>query len=360
MHENDPLLGIVYLPLAKVLSKRSQINGFFPLSGGVGYGRARISIVFRSVQLQAPLNTLGWEYGTLQVEPKTMSTDLPAEFNNLRLKLRTNLARGKMSYSSSSTSLDHEQPQSGTWKSRRCRPLKLAARKRYSSAMVVEFKKPKSLFDGLEAYGMFWLKDIPDNEEQTITVTIWKGGNMKRAKACCIDEVPGATKVGTVRLRVTFWSGLSGYHIPVASKDPNLAQVMEVLDTAHDNDEMDFDVGDGDSSSSSSSSDDSSDDESEAGDGDVTPTTSASRGSGESVRSGESNGLSKNGKRGLAASVKEYKQNRKQLHRKNRGLMQWKGPRTLQWMKHKVQHGEHKVESLFKHHEREPGVETEV
>ncbi|GME24699.1 meiotically up-regulated protein [Neofusicoccum parvum] len=363
VHEDDPLLGIVYLPLGKILSKRSQVNAFFPLSGGVGFGRARVSMVFRSVQLQAPRNVLGWDYGTLEVAPRTASTELPSEFSNLRLKVRTNLARGKMYYSSSTTGVDQKQGLGGIWKSRHSRPLKLAVRKRYASPIVIEFKKPKAVFDGLEAYGTFWLKDVPDNEEQTITVSIWKGGNMKRATACCIDEVPDAAKVGTVTLRVTFWSGLSGYHIPLATKDPSLAQVMEVLDTAHDNDEMEFDVGDGNGSSSSSSSSDDSDDESdigEYGDGDATPTTSASRGSGESVRSSGSDRLSKNGKRGLAASVKDYKRHKKQLHRKNRGLMQWKGPRTLQWMKHKIEHGEQRVEGLFKHQERQPGIETEV
>ncbi|KAL1643447.1 hypothetical protein SLS58_004805 [Diplodia intermedia] len=364
VHEDDALLGIVYLPLDKVLAKRSQVNAFYPLSGGVGYGRARVSMVFRSVHLQAPRNMLGWDYGTLEVAPKTESTDLPPDFKNLRLKVRTNLGRGKM-YSCGSSADGYQQPHpNGTWRSRRFKPLKLAVRKRYASPVIVEFKKPKSVLDGLQAYGVFWLKDVPDNEEQTITVSIWKDGDMKHALTCSADEVRGATKVGTVTLRVTFWSGLSGYHIPLASKDPNIAQVMEVLDTAHDNDEMDFDVGDGgsSSSSSSSSSDDSGDesDYKKNEDGDVTPTTSASRGSGESARSGGSDGLSKNGKRGLAASVKEYKRHRKQLHRSNRGMMQWKGPRTLQWMKHKVEHGEQRVENLFKHREREAGIETEV
>lgn len=307
---------------------------------------------------------LGWDYGTLEVVPRTESTDLPSDLKNLRLKVRTNLGRGKMYYSTSGTSETQTQRHGGVWTSRHTKPLKLAVRKRYASPVIVEFKKPKSVLDGLQAYGVFWLKEIPDNEEQTITVPIWKGGDMKHALTCCADEIRGATKIGTVALRVTFWSGLSGYHVPLASKDPNIAQVMEVLDTAHDNDEMDFDIGDGgSSSSSSSSSSDESDDESGYGkavDGDVTPTTSASRCSGESARSSRSDSLSKNGKRGLAASVKEYKKNRKHLHRKNRGLMQWKGPRTLQWMKHKVEHGEQRVETLFKHQEREPGIETEV
>ncbi|OQE01089.1 hypothetical protein PENSOL_c005G00591 [Penicillium solitum] len=54
MYEHDPLIGIVVLPLADTFKQRSQINEYFSLSGGIGHGRVRISMVFRSIQLQAP------------------------------------------------------------------------------------------------------------------------------------------------------------------------------------------------------------------------------------------------------------------------------------------------------------------
>lgn len=43
--EADPLIGIVYLPLSKVLAGKSQVMENYPLIGGVGYGRARVSLV---------------------------------------------------------------------------------------------------------------------------------------------------------------------------------------------------------------------------------------------------------------------------------------------------------------------------
>jgi hypothetical protein len=36
MHEHHPLVGIVVLPLAQVFKQRSQVNDYFPLSGGIG------------------------------------------------------------------------------------------------------------------------------------------------------------------------------------------------------------------------------------------------------------------------------------------------------------------------------------
>ena len=37
-----------------------------------------------------------------------------------------------------------------------------------------------------------------------------------------------------IELKLKFWSGLSGFHAKSAGKDSNLADVMEVLDTACD------------------------------------------------------------------------------------------------------------------------------
>jgi len=142
---------------------------------------------------------------------------------------------------------------------------------------------------------------------------------------------------------MTFWRGLSGYHGHLASKDTNIADVMEALDCAHDNNEAEESgLEDGhhsDSSSSSSSSED------EEGAGKIKKRKSS---------------LEADGKRGTVGQIRDYKTHSKQLHRKNRGLMQWKAPRTLQWIHHKIERGEQKVEGLFKHHQRDGGIETEV
>ncbi|KAK5188266.1 hypothetical protein LTR16_008485, partial [Cryomyces antarcticus] len=44
VHEDDALLGVIYLPLGKIFAERSQINGNYPLAGGIGYGRCRVSV----------------------------------------------------------------------------------------------------------------------------------------------------------------------------------------------------------------------------------------------------------------------------------------------------------------------------
>ena len=273
---------------------------FFPITGGVGFGRIRISIVFRAVQLQAPRALLGWDYGTLEVQPEIRSHHLEKHLQSCRLKVRTSLSHGKMH-----TTAD------GLWRTRHEKSMKLPVRKRYSSALIIEFRSASKLMDKTQAFAVLWLKEIPDEEDQTVTLTVWKG-NLKRAETCALDEY--GEKLGSIELSLKFWAGLSGYHDPLARKDQNLADVMEVLDAAQDNDEVDMDVGDPAADHPNSSSSSSDDDES-------------SRRSSVSLfkrRSKADSDLSENGKRGTVDQVRDYKQHSKQLHRRNRGLMQWK------------------------------------
>jgi hypothetical protein len=95
--ENDALLGIVYLPLAKVFEKRSQIMDMYPLVGGTGFGRVRISMMFRSVGLQLAPEQIGWDYGTLEIKgPVKSKGRLPEDLMSHRIKLRSKMGRVKM------------------------------------------------------------------------------------------------------------------------------------------------------------------------------------------------------------------------------------------------------------------------
>jgi hypothetical protein len=321
VHEDDALVGVVHLPLSVVFSEQSQINAFFPISGGVGYGRVRISMVFRSVKWQAPPPALGWESGTLDVEPTIKSISLPQKLYGYRMKLTTNLSRGKM-----------QSDGQGTWKAKKEEHIRLAVRKRHSSPLIIQFRHNRLGPDETEAFGVLWLKDIQDDVLETVRIPVWKG-DLKHARQNCLDSY--GEKLGEVEISLKFWRGLSAYHYGLASRDPNVANAMDVLDATNDHDEIERDVDEGkdDTSSSSSSSSESSDDETQLG---------------------------VDGKRGPKQQLKEYKANRRQLHRRNRGLMQWKGARTLPWLTHKLEHSEQRFHDLFRHREREPTVEMEV
>ena len=170
--------------------------GFWPLSGGIGHGRIRLSMVWRSVELQAPHSLLGWSYGTVDVHPMATSPDCPQDLKSCRLKLKTNISMGKL------------YPQEGgvaKWGAKKDQNLNLAVQKRYSSCMSIAFKNKGFLGDKVAAFCVLWLKDIPDEEEQELELPIWRG-NFERATACCLDEC--GEKLGTLKLKLTFWAGM--------------------------------------------------------------------------------------------------------------------------------------------------------
>ena len=144
--EEDALLGLVFLPLSMLFQDRSQVMDTYPLAGGVGYGRVRISMVWRSVALQLPPNLRGWDYGTLEIKGAVRPKgQLQENLKHDRIKIRTNLSRTKM------------HPHNGQWQSKRKdadESAFLAVRERYSSAMVIEFRKTSIGADKTPAFGV--------------------------------------------------------------------------------------------------------------------------------------------------------------------------------------------------------------
>lgn len=63
---------------------------------------------------------------------------------------------------------------------------------------------------------------------------------------------------------------------------------------------------------------------------------------------------------GLIEQYREKRRDQRVEHRRHRGVMQFRIPRTARWAMHKGERVQDKVVGIFKHHTREPGVETEV
>jgi C2 domain len=378
--ENDALLGIVDLPLAKVFENRSQVMDSYPIAGGIGYGRARISMVFRSVEMHLPKELMGWDYGTLEVKaPVKTKGQLQDDLSIYRIKLRSNLDRVKM------------QAEGGEWTPKNGKKsVFLPFRKRYSAALIIEFRKSSIGTDSTPGFAVFWLKDIPDDEEKTITMKVWKGGKeaLKKATTCC--DYTGLEEnehcLGEIEVCMKFWRGLSGYHKAFAQKGKNgdIRDVMEVLDTANDEREDEGATEDNSDDSEDSDDDTNTNDGNDTDDGDHATKEALNRGlkadadtptssSASSTHSTSGNSLigklkgivdghnkSDDGSRGVVNQAMDYKDHHKQLHRKHKGIMQWKGARTVDWMVEGMRQGKGKASGMFEHQERTTGIETEV
>ncbi|KAK0736491.1 hypothetical protein B0T21DRAFT_393179 [Apiosordaria backusii] len=411
--ENDPLLGVVYLPLRKVFAERSQVMETRPLAGGIGYGRVRVSMVWRSVELNMVKEIgTGWEFGTLEVKAPIkaaagLDEGLKKRWN--KVKLQTKVGKEKMHFSSDI----------GGWRPKRQNKdsVFLGVSNRYATSMVIEFRDTtKIMGEDPVALAALWLGDIPDEEETNVRLKVWRGGKkqLKRARGCADfkGSEDGEKPLGEVEMTVRFWRGLSRFHKHLGGKSGNKAtgikSVLEVLDAVNDENMMDFYDG-SDSESKSSSGTDSestsdSDSDSWAGRGQGALQTRDSHEEAEkrkmirkaghdssteyssdedeapsngnpimpikkaktkikkrvsSLLDGKG-GSDDDGKRGPISQLQDYKRHRKQLHRKHRGVMQWKAARSVDWMVDKVKDGKHKVQGLMDHSEKEQGIETEV
>ncbi|KAF4589452.1 meiotically up-regulated protein [Ophiocordyceps camponoti-floridani] len=339
LREDNPLLGIVHLPLGDVFKERSQVMGFWPLTGGIGQGRIRLSLLWRSVELQAPRNLLGWSYGTLEVQARASSVDCPEELRLCKLKLTTNISMGKM----------HPLPgPEAEWKAKKGQHLDLAVTRRYSSCMAIAFKNKGFFGDKVAAFCVLWLKDVPDEGEVTLELPIWKG-DRERAMACCLDEC--GERLGSLRMRLTFLAGMGNAHSKWASRRQNLRDVVEVMETARDH----LNTNDMRRESLAVSEEASSDSDSSACPDDAKSLRSLRTTGGSTLPDG-----SIEHRQGPLDKIRDYRRRDKALHRQHRGVMQWKVPRTAKWVKNKFGKVGGGVGGLFDHQSRQAGIETEV
>jgi len=151
---------------------------------------------------------------------------------------------------------------------------------------------------------------------------------------------------------------------------------MEVLETARDNldaEEAEVEAGvirneDDDKSSEHGASDvdDSSTDDDDDNDNNDVESNRRRPVSGHANENGGDNSYNKDSNdnnkdsEGLIEHYRSRRRDQKVEHRRHRGVMQFKIPRTALWAKHKGERVQDKLESIFKHHTRDPGIETEV
>jgi hypothetical protein len=214
--EHDPILGVVPLKLSDILETSSQVTRWYPLDGGIGFGRIRISLLFRSIETRLPPNMLGWDVGTFEfTSERILATNYKSA---AKLKMRTGGSTGKLGRSG-------------------CKPLeegdgyfwdlqadgvrhsaRLPVKYRYRSPIVFELHtagKRKA-----DAYAVIWLHHLIDNEDTPINIPIWQTSAPERltqnyiTEANCTNEVAleDLKEVGRLQFRGRFKAGMDESH----------------------------------------------------------------------------------------------------------------------------------------------------
>lgn len=175
--QHDPVLGVVPLKLSDILETSSQVTRWYPLDGGIGFGRLRISLLFRSAETRLPPQQLGWEVGTFLFMSNTI--EARGYDHRAKIKLRTGGSTGKISrsvcYAMKEGSggyywdLEANMKENEDQKGQRVR---LPVKYRYRSPVVFELhtaNKRKA-----DAYAVLWLNTLIDNEDTPIEIPIYR------------------------------------------------------------------------------------------------------------------------------------------------------------------------------------------
>lgn len=434
--QHDPIIGVVPLKLSNILQTSSQNTRWYPLDGGVGFGRIRISILFRSVELRLPPQQLGWDIGTFEFLSDFITTTNYAPGSNVKLRLRTG-------GSSASVKRNHCTQEDGGLKfdiseSEDGRKLRLPVRHRYSSPIFVEFHT--SGHRKADAFASLWLLELVDGEEQDFNIPIFKCDNSVRLAQSYITqdnykEIPDTKieEVGHLHFKGRFSAGTDTDHIkfvsdndsretiesweacygegvrqqevhvevpPLVQKlhDKSLTHGRDVLAQAdeqdkdrwltkdgtdwsgafgqdpkelmarrnnHQEDSEEYDNFDGDEDGDADSDDDDpdlgiQDAGSDASAGDYGTEGGRRSTDTQATSASDASDGSSSGSKNPYKAYKDYKERSRDLHRKHRGLMQWRPLRNMQFVKDEAKFAARKVKKLTALDGRQPDVETEV
>ncbi|KAG0640302.1 hypothetical protein HOY80DRAFT_959482 [Tuber brumale] len=324
--ESDPILGAVELKLDKVFQNSSVISRYYPIQGGVGYGKIRISLLFRSIDTSLPKQMLGADVGSVEVVSRFISAQDIADGQvagaghlTFRTPLSKRNARQAVAVSAApGWSLEGKR-------------FRLSVRHRYALPCILYFRRDSVVRrDKCLAIAMLWLKDIPDDEETTVRLGVYQPEDIDRFVQNCGDALGVGRCVGSVVLTVRFRRGLTPTHRKLDGMD-DICRALKCIDHHHHHD---------DASSASSCSSGSS--------------------SGEDTDSGEEVGEGRSPIEGIKRKLSRKKESIGELHRRERGAMQWKGARTLAWVGRGVVGKGKDLKGKFAMEPRRPGVETEV
>ncbi|KAI5310806.1 hypothetical protein KEM55_001699, partial [Ascosphaera atra] len=208
--QHDPILGVIPLKLSDILQTSSQATRWYPLAGGIGYGRVRISLLFRSVETRLPRNVLGWDVGTFQLCSDTVKAD--GYNDSAKLRIRTSGCETSIGRTSCHSLEEGEGRYWQVPEGEERESVFLPIKHRHRTPIVFEIGGSPT------AYAILWLQDYPDNEEIDADLALWHCKMHTRLTQNYITEknyeekkVPGLEdlrEIGRLRFRFRFAAGL--------------------------------------------------------------------------------------------------------------------------------------------------------
>ncbi|KAI0057306.1 hypothetical protein BV25DRAFT_1973301 [Artomyces pyxidatus] len=219
MRENDAMLGVVFLKLSDLLVNASQLTRTYHLEHGIGYGRIRISILFRPVSAKLPPNLRGFDIGTLRVGDVRVRTEdrhLAQDLAKCELRLKTTTSAVEEKVARSTAEVHGEEI---VWAPDR--HTALPVRQRYGANFIIAFKARGT---GKRAMAVLWLRDLVDGKRTQLELPLFteSDNDYSRLKQNYVppsgdlsawdSDREKLTRAGTVRVDLEFAPGISDAH----------------------------------------------------------------------------------------------------------------------------------------------------
>jgi hypothetical protein len=247
--QHDPIIGVVPLRLSDVLQTSSQSSRWYPLDGGIGFGRIRISLLFRSVELRLPPTQLGFgEIGTFEFTSDALTTANYAPTERTKIRMRTGGSSASVKGAVCRKTADGtgltwdisgspEGNKHATSKAKSHR-IRLPVRFRYRSPIFFEFH-PSGKRRKTDTFASLWLQDVPDAEERDFDIPIWRCNNGMRLSQNYITpdnvgSVPDlqVEEIGRLRFRGRFKPGTDRDHLRFVS-DNDSRETIETWEACY-------------------------------------------------------------------------------------------------------------------------------
>jgi len=253
---------------------------WFPLSGGLGWGHVRISLLFKPIDIALPPRISGYEVATLEVRSLT-ATDLSSiSDRNVSVAIETDCDRYTLETAGDEDGHKSTEVHSPGQVSSRAsldlagdgaqvewaidRPIKLAVEYRHSCSVVISFITKSKIVKKKKVLGLATIKldDCPDGESSERTVPIFETTEVKDAvmgTAAWTDhdtQSPAAPStptrrlsssssrrrlsggpariIGYVTLSLVLHPGISRAHSTLCKKDLRFAKVYEAWEAYRD------------------------------------------------------------------------------------------------------------------------------
>ncbi|GJE98733.1 C2 domain-containing protein [Phanerochaete sordida] len=228
VREKDAVLGVVMLKLSELLVNGSQLTRLYSLEQGLGYGRIRLSVLFRPVEAKLPQNLLGFDTGTLEIRDLSVKLDenIPLDLSKCEVRIKTTKSGTEEKVSRKNAQVHDDG--SVSWASDDTNLTRIPVRTRYGTALLLSFKDSAPLVGarsaGRKALAVLWLRDIADNDARALELPLWnaRDGDYSRLKLnysppdgdlrAWDADAAEVRRVGTVRVALVFRPGIADVH----------------------------------------------------------------------------------------------------------------------------------------------------